>query len=137
MNPQPNQNPASSDGDSLRTDIVSNIPIHEAAAAAPVKEDDDLDRIMQDVGHQLKTEDIKPPKHHLFSKKQPANSAHLSAQPVIHEHQAPTAQTPHNQPAQKPPPKSKSTSSAPVFIIVVTIAVTTVLIAAAMAAYKK
>jgi hypothetical protein len=44
--------------------MVTNIPVHaQQAAPAPANDDAELDKIMQDVGHELKKEDKKPEHH--------------------------------------------------------------------------
>ena len=127
--------------DPFKPDIVNNIPMHKAAPApAQASEDDELDKIMQDVGTELKKDDHQPAKHHFFSKT-PKPTVNAPVHPPAAHHSAPqapahppTAQQP-KAPA-KPAPKIKAKSSAPVFVIVVTVLVTGVLIAAAVSAYK-
>ncbi|MBX4201793.1 hypothetical protein KW803_02780 [Candidatus Saccharibacteria bacterium] len=126
------------DSTPLKTDIVGNIPMHHAQAApAPVHDNDNLDKIMQDVGHELKKEDKKPSGHHFFSKK-PKTEVILHAQPVQREAQTnapPQAAPAHQLPAAKPQAKPKSENKAPVLIIVVTLLVTVILIALAVSVY--
>jgi hypothetical protein len=137
---------SSPDGAPFKTDIVNNIPMHHAAPEA-AKDDDDLDKIMQDVGHQLNTENHKPAKRrHLFGGSHPKSEAKLVAQPVPrgqfsepvhsapHQMHQPAASPAHPTPKVKPVPKAKS--SAPVMVIVLTLVVTGILIAAAVSAYK-
>jgi hypothetical protein len=85
-NPQPasHPEPAPADDTPLRTDIVHNIPMHQAAGA-PAHDKDDLDGIMQDVNHQLKKEDIKPDKHHWFGQKKHRTPANFSARRQPHK----------------------------------------------------
>jgi hypothetical protein len=125
-------------------------------------DDADLDKIMQDVGHELKKDDKKPTKHHFFGKKKNAKAeAKFSAQPQpamdVHTQSLqqpvpappmPAHQTnpiPHTQPIKAPqaaqknvvkakPPKQGSNK--PVLAIFVAVAVTSGLIAAAISAYK-
>jgi hypothetical protein len=155
MNPpqRPDDHPAPvTDGGAFKTDIVNNIPLHQAAPAAG-HEDHELDKIMRDVGHQLNKEDHKPAKkHHLFGKHQPKSEPKLVAQPVdrhqvvnmdvlpatTQSHQAPkpAANAPQQPSAAKPHPAPKDKRSAPVMVILLTIIVTGILIAAAVSAYK-
>lgn len=127
---QPSASGLQPDSAPFKADIVNNIPIHQAAAApTPIKEGEDIDHIIQDVSHQLKKDDEKPPKRHFFSK---------PPKPVVQTQPAP-------QPAQGPaatvplaaqPPKSKAQHSAPIAIIITTVIVTGILIAAAVSASK-
>jgi hypothetical protein len=132
-------NPAAST--TLTTSIVSNIPIHAPTTPAPAAgEDAELDKIMEDVGHELKQADRKHTKQHfsLFNhKKHPANptvpkAAHVVDIKPAAQHAAPA--TAH-QPAKAVTPAQK-TSSTPVGVIFVTILVTGALIAAAVYSYK-
>jgi hypothetical protein len=95
MSPQ-NQKPEQpSDNTQLKTDIVSNIPLHQAAGPAPIHEAEDIDGIMKDVTHQLKKEDVKPAKHHLFGHKADAPAAHPAGQhssPAAPQSPSPAAQ---------------------------------------------
>ncbi len=123
--PQPQPQP---DDAPLKTDIVNNIPMHQAAPT-PIKEGEDIDNIIQDVSHQLKKDDVKPPKRHMFSKK---------PKPEV---KPPPVQPPHPVPAAGPipPPRPlqpKAKHPVPVGLIVVTIIITGILIAAAVAASK-
>jgi hypothetical protein len=105
--------------------------IHNAPPQ-PIKDGDDLDQIMHEVGTQLKKDDRKPPKRHLFSRKTQASHgkpvpAPPAANPTVGHAPVPAAQA---------PPKPKTKSSAPVLVITVTIIVTGILIAAAVSASK-
>jgi hypothetical protein len=105
--------------------------IHDAPPE-PIKDGDDIDQIMHEVGKELKKDDHKPARHNFFSKKQPVDQhkpvpAQLPPHPAAANHAPPAA------PAQ---PKPKTKSSAPVLVITLTVVVTGILIAAAVAAYK-
>jgi hypothetical protein len=126
------------------TNVVTNIPVHtQQTAAAPANEDAELDKIMQDVGHELKKEDNKPQKHGFlgFSHK-PKPLVKVAAQPVRQ-----TAPMPAQQPVQTATapavampaavPKAKIQRSIPVFVIFVAFLVTGFLVAAAIAAYRQ
>jgi hypothetical protein len=120
------------------------------ASRAP-GEDEELDKIMEDVGHELKQADRKTPKKKLFSfghkakpiaaavPAAPAASAPVAAapqppapQPAAAQDAQPTAAAPAMSPAA---PKA-SKSSAPVGVFFITIIVTGALIAAAFYSYK-
>jgi hypothetical protein len=146
MAPQ-NQNPAQPPDDTpLKTDIVSNIPLHQAALVpgpVPIKDADNIDGIMKDVTHQLKKEDVRPPKHHWFS--HDSNTPkHVSAAPAPHHPVAPAPPSPTAGPvprqpapaATKPGPLAPK-RSAPVMVVIYTVIITGFLIAAALSAYKK
>lgn len=158
MNPRP---PASSSGPpphpaapqppdpAFKTDLVNNIPIHQSAQpAAPIKEDEDIDKLMQDVGRQLKADDKKPTKHHLFSKKKTKVpnfqaapiSRHQPQSGAVQSHQPPhpqAQQSSTNHPASpKLQAQPKAKSNAPVMVIITTLIVTSMLVAAALAAAK-
>src|SRR5439155_265500 len=132
MNPpnRPDNHPAPTTDGTFKTDIVNNIPLHQAAPLpAAASEDDELDKIMRDVGHQLNQESHKPAKkHHLFGRKEPKKEPKFAAQPVPKNqpHQVPvhpvvprlpqaaqSAARPASQVA-KPRPMRKAKSSAPV-----------------------
>ncbi|MBX4197233.1 hypothetical protein KW801_01605 [Candidatus Saccharibacteria bacterium] len=144
----PKRPESSSDGGAFKPDIVSNIPLHQATPSAPVGEDHEFDKIMQDVGHQLNQEKHKPTKkHHFFGRREPKSEPKLVAQPVPREQfnmsahsvvpKLPkTSQPPDHRPAPKPQAVPKSKSSAPVMVILLTIIVTGILIVAAISAYK-
>jgi hypothetical protein len=113
--------------------------IHDAPPQ-PIKDGDDMDQLMHEVGKELKKDDQRPPKHHLFSRKKPADKHKpVPAQPAAH----PAAAGHPPQPTAKPQPNTHSTpiakqpkSPTPVLVITVTIIVTGILIAAAIAASK-
>jgi hypothetical protein len=161
MNPinSPNQPPPDVSGPTSSPSPSSDIPPPDLGSKIPVKTqstppsppqppkpaaaDDDLDKIMQDVGQQLKNEDKQPSKkRRSFFGRKPKNQpeAKLHAQPLPPAvaqplPAAPQARAPLPQPAIQPtPPK---TSSAPVLVITLTIIVTSILIIAAIYAYKK
>jgi hypothetical protein len=134
------------------TNLVTNIPLHNPQKAAPVNEDAELDKIMQDVGHELKKEDHQKKTGHfsIFSRKKkavatvkPTLSAAVPSQAVATPQYvaAPAAAVPA-QPAPasaaqaKPVPKAKHTSTAPVMTVIVTVVVTGLLMAAAVYSYK-
>lgn len=159
MNPQ-QSNVANSNSPS----VVDNIPIHNQVGMPDSHQHDDadLDKIMQDVGHELKKDDKKPAKRNLFGRNKKAKAeAKFSAQPqpVMEVHTQPLQQpapappvpasqthsVPQTQPIKAPhgvqknvvkakPPKQSSKK--PVLAILVTVAVTGGLIAAAISAYK-
>lgn len=159
MNPlqstnEPVQDAAGSTAVNPAPNLINNIPVRaQQGAPPPVKEDDELDKIMRDVGRQLKEEDIKPAKQRfgLFKRdgKRPKTEAKLHAQPLApkpltrQDVMPPKpAASPQPLPAVKgaPPPaaaKPTKTSSAPVLAVTLTIIVTAVLIGAAYYAYKK
>jgi len=133
---------------SLKTEVVENIPVHAQAGAQPthIKDGDDMDEIMQQVGSELKKDDHKPSKRHWFSKK-PHKDVNFQAAPVQRHHDlnapTPTHQlhTASSHPAQPKPsaktqPLPKAKSSAPVLVITITVIVTGILIAAAISAYR-
>jgi hypothetical protein len=146
----PASNPASA------PNIVANIPVHTQQAAPapaphPVNEDDELDRIMHDVGQELKKSDTKPQKHGLLDfihkpkplvktptprAKQQAAAAPIPAPMPVQNLPAagPAAAVTQGQ-AQATKPKTKR--SVPVFVIFITLCITGFLIVAAIAAYKQ
>lgn len=115
-----------------------------APAAAPVlTEDDELDTIMKDVGHQLKQADRKTTKKHsLFGRRRQtpvpkpvpvpkaATAAPAAPQPSVPARAVTVDST------VKATPKPVKTSAAPVGAIFMTILVTGALIAAAIYSYK-
>jgi hypothetical protein len=111
--------------------IVTNIPVHtQQTIAAPAGEDAELDKIMQDVGHEMKKEDDKP-QHHGF-----LGLGH-KPKPLVKVASQPIRQQP---PAAMPAaalPKPKTQHSIPVFVIFVAFLVTGFLVAAAVAAYRQ
>lgn len=106
--------------------------IHNAPPQ-PIKDGDDLDKIMQEVGTQLKKDDRHAPKRGLFSKNKTA-SHHKPTPAPLPEHASAAGQAPH--PAAAAPPKPHAQNSTPVLVITVTIIVTGILIAAAISASK-
>lgn len=162
MNPaekpsQPMQDIAGPPGVGAPAAVVDNIPVkaHQPAAEAPVKEDDELDRIMHDVGQQLKREEMKPAKKQfsLFKRRgskvkteaklhaQPLTPRPLNGQAVTPPRPTVAARPPETAakaaPPKPAPGKPAKTSSAPVLVITLTVIVTAVLIAAAYYSYKK
>lgn len=128
--PQPPPADSKPDDTPLQTQVVNNIPIHEAAgptAPAPVQPTDE-NKIMRAVGDQLAKEDQPKPKNHFFSKpaQQPKSAP---AQPTQVPEQVPAQKTPPN-PAAKPTKKPKS--SVPVLAIAIAVVVTAGLIALAV-----
>jgi hypothetical protein len=141
------------------SNVVANIPVHTAQAPPVINEDDELDKIMHDVGREMKKEDQKPPSHGLlgFLHKSPAKPAHM--QPV---RPAPLTNTPPpasavvsaagppvsppmaaNAAYQAPPTltlaaaKPQSLKSFPAFVLFITFIVTGFLVVAAYAAYRQ
>jgi hypothetical protein len=109
--------------------------------SAPANEDGDMDKILQDVNNDLKKDDHKPAKRHLFSKKHPAPAAQPQpapspgpAQPAVTS-QLPQPAAHTAAPAAKP--KAAPKEHGPMMVTVMTIIVTGVLIAAAIYSYKK
>jgi hypothetical protein len=127
--------------DTLKTDIVENIPLHHAASPPPVGEAENIDGIMKDVSKEVKKVDDPPKKHHLFAHKEKSKEAGHKPVP------APAAQAPSptapasgpmpRQPAPPAAPKPKSNRSVPVMVIIFTVIITAFLVAAAVSAYKK
>jgi len=132
LNNQPNtasEKPGSSAN--LRPDIVSNIPIKAPSSPLnPIPEDDELDKIMQDVGKDLKKVSQNAHKKHFFEFKHHPAPAKPAAKPPV---QAQPAKAPQPKAAQQ---KLQRQCTIPVFTITVTIIVTGFLIAAAYSAYK-
>ena len=146
-----------SDSSSLKPDIVSNIPLHQAAPVPGEHHPDlELDKIMRDVGHQLHKESHKPAKkHHWFGSHESKREVKFAAQPLSKEHipapathvdsvaskpvpaPVPNHTATHQASPARPAAKPKAKSSAPVMVIILTIIFTGVLIAAAVSAYKK
>jgi hypothetical protein len=122
-----------------------------------VSEDDELDRIMRDVGHEMMKEEPKQVKHRNFGlRRQPKREVPFMAQPVRAKPPQPAPAPVHHaepkpMPAVRVEPKPiplakpqanvkaepKNQPSMPVFVIFVTILVTGFLIAAAIAAYRQ
>jgi hypothetical protein len=146
-------NPTTAPADTPPPDLGSNIPVKTQStppsppqpprSPEPAAADEDLDKIMQDVGQQLKNEDKQPSKkRRSFFGRKPKNQpeAKLHAQPlplaVAQPLPAtPQARAPLPQPAIQPtPPK---TNSVPVLVITLTAIVTGILIIAAIYTYKK
>jgi hypothetical protein len=125
--------------------IVTNIPVHtQQTIAAPAGEDAELDKIMQDVGHEMKKEDDKP-QHHGFLGlgHKPKPLVKVASQPIRQQPPAamPAAPLPAAVPQAQPQaaalPKPKTQHSIPVFVIFVAFLVTGFLVAAAVAAYRQ
>jgi hypothetical protein len=126
----PTPNPAQPLGattDIAAPSLVANIPVKQPGGpiAASPDEEAELDKIMRDVGHELKRDDQKPAKKRFLS-----FGHRVKIQPPAAQSQAPA------QPLQ-PVPKPAKPSSVPVLTITLTIIVTGVLITAAFLAYKK
>ncbi len=163
--PTPQPTPSNPPADNFSADLVSNIPVHQAGGvpAQTVGEDAESDKIMRDVGHELKKDDLKKPKkHHLPWNHQSKKDPNFSARPIaMNQPQMPAPA--HNQapaPVQTPAPatpqaqnnnrikpqaqlqpkaaapKPEKSRSMPVLAISMTIFVTGILIAAAIYAYK-
>lgn len=134
--------------------IVSNIPVHAPQAPAPISEDTELDKIMHDVGREMKKEDKKPPKHGLLSflhhepkplvkvNNQAASPAPAVPQPTPLPIPAAATAAPAAavQPAVTPVAAVQAKPAAdrhiPFFVIFVALCITGFLIAAAIAAYR-
>jgi len=128
------------------TNLVTNIPIHDPQQSTPAKEDDELDKIMKDVGHELKKDvPVKKAGHFsLFSRKR-RTAAPVSVRPTaappsapVHPVSAPTTQPAATSHPVKPTAavKPKQHTTAPVMVIMVTVLVTGLLMAAAVYTYK-
>jgi hypothetical protein len=120
MNPvsaSPPTQTASAPADSgLTPSIVSNIPVYSpgaAAASVPEKDDEELDKIMQDVNHDIKQADEKPSKHHFFGHKH-KSEANFSAQPrSVTDIHTPPVLAQAAQPVSKPPsPRAQAPAAA-------------------------
>ena len=132
--------------------LVANIPVHAPVSAAPAaNEDDELDKIMQDVGHEMNSEDKKPHKRGLLhfghkakpKTQPPAAAATVQAQPLpmpspqpALPKQAPVSAA-QPQPGARTAAKSTNQRTVPVFAIFVALLVTGFLVAAAVAAYRQ
>lgn len=151
--------PAIQPSPTLTTSLVANIPVHTPQQpGAPASEDDELDKIMQDVGKELKKDDQAKAKNHfsLFHKQKaapapiaarpPAAPPAVPAQPVA-AHPAPAqaviAPQPVSQPATaaqpRPAPaaaKPKKEPSVPLMPITAAVIVTGLLMAAAVYTYR-
>jgi hypothetical protein len=140
-------NPVQSTG-SLVPDIVKEIPVASPDSKPKLAgEDDELDNIMRDIGHDLKQVGQKKPKHRWFDKqKKDKAEPKFSARPIDQVRPLPAAPPPKSAaPAQAPAPakpatlaKAKPTkdSHSPVGVVVLAMFVTVGLIAAAYYAYK-
>lgn len=146
--------------------IVDNIPVRSPGAEpAHSNEDTELDKIMHDVGKELKKDDKKPKKHGFlhFGRKtkkdapftaqvikqapatpntQPAPMSVAAApvpvsQPVAPAPQAALHPSVKSKPVAAAAVKPKKQTSVPVFVIFVTVLATGFLIAAAIAAYRQ
>jgi len=144
--------PSPAPAQALTTNLVTNIPVHNPHSPAnPANEDTELDKIMRDVGKELKKDDhnVKKGHHSLFSRKA-KQAAPVAIRPNISAPAAAPIQTapaqqaaPVAQPAASAHPikpsastKPKSGSTAPVMVIMMTILVTGLLMAAAVYTYK-
>jgi hypothetical protein len=130
--PNPAASPRPGSEANLHPDIVSNIPLKaQAAPLTPIHEDQDLDKIMRDVGQDLKQNEKSHHKKRFFEfKRQPK-----AVKPAPRPTPAPSRPAPVQAKAAAQPKPARQ-SSAPVFTITLTIIVTGVLIAAAYYAYK-
>ena len=149
---QDNKQPANASANSLKTDIVNDIPIAAPTAVhQPPDEDEDLDKIMRDVSKDVKEVGKKPAKRHWFAHdKKPKTDAKFSARPIDQVKPAPAA--PASKPATMPQPvqtaptnakavtkkfpKPPKTRTAPIGVILLAIVMTGALSAAAYYAYK-
>jgi hypothetical protein len=126
--------------DTLKTDIVDNIPLHQAATPTPVSEAENIDGIMKDVSKEVKKVDEAPKKHHLFPhKEKPKQASHKPISIPTGTTPPPPAAATGPMPRQPAPaaPKPKAKSSTPVMVIIFTLIITAFLIVAAISAYKK
>lgn len=125
----------------LSTSIVNNIPVHAPAQplSRPLNEDDELDKIMQDVGQQLKQAERLTPKKRFFHFRHKAKPISASTPMAAAQPQPMPATLPAAQPAESLKQASKVSpvsASSPVLPALFTLAVTLVLIAAAIYSYK-
>lgn len=149
--------PAASSPVNSGPSIVSNIPVHAPQAAAPANEDEELDKIMHDVGQELKKEEKKPEHHGLLG------FLHHDPKPLVKVNNQATmvpAAAPVPAPMPMPAPAAAEVVPAapvalpaglpraaatkptaqrhiPFFVIFVVLCVTGFLIAAAIAAYRQ
>jgi len=144
MSPQKQNEPKfSAQPDAVfKTDVVENIPLHQAAplAAAPISEAEDIDGIMKDVAKEVKKVDEAPKKHHMFGHKEHPKPAGHHTAPVTAAPPPPaaTAGPMPRQPAPAPKPRpAEARSSVPVMVIIFTLIITAFLIVAAISTYKK
>ena len=91
--------------------LVENIPVHtQGQAPTPHDEDAELDKIMQDVGHDIRKMGEHQPKHHFWElKAHHKKEANFSTQMSIKDAPQPVAARPapdpvHRQPAPAPKP---------------------------------
>jgi hypothetical protein len=145
----------------LTPNIVNNIPMRtpDAAQSLALNDEEELDKIMNDVGKGMRADDKKPgTRGFLGFKKKSKSEATFSAQPIAkvdlktqtQVHAQPNiSQSPKPLPQSMPqvkiaaqpikptsaPPASK-TSTKPILVVCVTIIVTGALITAAFYAYK-
>lgn len=144
-NKQPaNQNPSAS----LVPDVVKEIPVVSPnSKLQPVSEDDELDKIMRDVGQNLKQVGQKNPKKHWFNREKKSKAEpKFSARPVDKVKPLPAAppkpvpQTPGSSVISKPAAAAKTkpvkTGQAPISAVVLALLITAGLITAAYYAYK-
>lgn len=148
--PQSNASPNLTPG-SLTPNIVGNIPVKAPSGpgATSFNDEAELDKIMQDVGHELKKEDNKQrPKGFFGFKAKPKAEPKLTQPPTLNRPPATSPPAPttkiETQPGAKPPMpistdklKPAKTSSAPVLVITFAVIITAALIATALYAYKK
>ncbi len=133
----------------LRTDLVSDIPVTaQGTAQKRIDDDEELDKIMRDVGKDVKEVGKKPAKHHWFSKDSKSKTdPKFSARPIDQIKPLPAAPLKPVQAAQPTPkanpkavPKAQAkaikTSRTPIGAIVLAIIVAGGLSAAAYYAYK-
>lgn len=152
--PAPNPVPPTPSGGSA-PNFENNIPVHSQGPAGnippPENGEDELDKIMQDVGKELKKDDKKPAKKHLLSFARKSNKhsqAKFHAQPVprVKPGAQPTPvpipqQHALNRPQPKPPapvaaPQPHRGNYSPILVALLTVVVTCSLIALAIFTYK-
>lgn len=126
----------------LTTNIVNNIPVHAPAQQQPqaANEDDELDKIMRDVGHQLKQAERHTPKKRVFHFGHKAKS--LPPRPAASpQAMAPIADVKPAASSRPAAPKTTPAAAAkparpPIMLVLLTVAVTAVLMAAAIYTYR-
>jgi hypothetical protein len=154
---------APSPGASSSPSMVTNIPVHtQQAPVVTASEDHELDKIMHDVGQELKKEDKQPEKHGFLGfghghkpkplvkvTNPPVNQTALAgtvvpvqavsqaAEPVVITTAASAVAAVPGTQSLVQPAKIKTHRSVPVFVIFVALCVTGFLVAAAIAAYRQ
>jgi hypothetical protein len=151
--------------DSLTPNVVANFPMKNPEVGMPTDDDPELDKIMHDVGQEVKKVGSKPKKHRFlwFGGKSKKAEVPFSAKPIEKTSLKPAPMPPNQAPLPVPAPalpkpdqnlptsddSSKTSSpknaqpapapekhSVPAFVIFVTILFTGILIAVAYLSYK-